>query len=382
MAAVCEPMPEWLNQLRQENITDPWLSGLRQRIRKGEARSEYTMNNEFTFYDTRFCLGPTSDLIPTVMTELHNSRQGGHAGYFRTLQKIKTRFFWIGMNRRIKEFVAACVTCQQTKILPVRPLGLLQPLPIPEAIWEEISMDFVTGLPLVKGKSVIIVVVDRLSKYCHLGSLSATYTAVSVAEFFVEHIVRLHGIPTKIVSDRDRVFLSKFWKELFSRSGMTLCMSTAYHPETDGQTEIVNKTIEGYLRSTIADNPRQWIELLPWVELWYNTTYHHGIGTSLFQLVYGRPPPIMATYILGDSRVEGIEKEFETISGKNEEIRCSEANTIRIQHRRMGMGETATPQATISQSPQLRKTQQTILQAVSYNGEIKRGGLSFELTRA
>lgn len=121
---------------------------------------------------------------------------------------------------------------------------------------DRVSIDFVTGLPPVKGHSVIVVVVDRLSKYCHLGSLPESYTAVSVAHFFTDHIVRLHGIPKKLVSDRDKVFLSRFWKELFLRSGTTINMSSAYHPESDGQTEIVNKTIEGYLRATVHDNPR------------------------------------------------------------------------------------------------------------------------------
>lgn len=115
-------------------------------------------------------------------------------------------------------------------------------------MWQEISLDFVTGLPLVKGKSVSVVVVDRLSKYCHLGSLPASYSTTTVSEFFVENIIKLHGIPSKMVSDRGKVFLSKFWCELFNSSGTTLSFSMAYHPETDGQTKVVNKTIEGYLR--------------------------------------------------------------------------------------------------------------------------------------
>lgn len=107
-------------------------------------------------------------------------------------------------------------------------------------------------------------VVDRLSKYCHIGSLLATYSATTVVEFFIKQIVRLHGVPKTMVSDRDKVFLSRFWQELFSRSGTTLKMSTVYHPQTDGQTEIVNKTIELYLRAAIHNRPKAWLELLPW----------------------------------------------------------------------------------------------------------------------
>lgn len=161
-------------------------------------------------------------------------------------------------------------------------MGLLQPLPISVAVWEDPSMDFVTGLPPVKGHSMIVVVVDRLTKYTHLGSLSTDYSSTSVAEFFIKQIIRLHGIPKTIVSDRDKVFLSKFWKEIFAKSGTILKMSMAYNSETDRQTEIVNKTIEHYLHATIHDSPRSWVDLLPWAELWYNTSFHHRLGMIPF----------------------------------------------------------------------------------------------------
>lgn len=214
------------------------------------------------------------------------------------------------MTRFIKDFVAGCVVCQQVKLSPTKPLDMLQPPMTPIAIWEEISLDFITGLSVVKGQSVIIVVVDRLSKYCHLGRLSANYLVTTVAHYFVKQIVRLHGIPKRMVSDCDKIFLSKFWQEIFIKSRTTLNMSTTYHPQTDGQTKIVNKTIEGYLRMTIHDNPRSWVELLPCAELWYNTAFHHSADTSSFKLIYGRSPPILTPYLSGDSRVETVDKEL------------------------------------------------------------------------
>lgn len=143
-----------------------------------------------------------------------------------------------------------------------------------------------------------------------IGSLPASYSAATVAEFFVKQIIRLHRIPKKMVSDRDKIFLSKFWQELFAKSGTTLNMSTMYHPQSDRQTEIVNKTIEIYLRATIYDNPKTWIELLPWAELWYNTAFHHSIGISSFKIVYGRPPPTLIPYTTRDFRVEVVDKEL------------------------------------------------------------------------
>lgn len=140
------------------------------------------------------------------MEELHGTKIGGHSGVFRTLARIRLRFFWVGMVRDVKEFIGRCQTCQQVKVPSTKPHGLLQPLPIPRAIWEEVGMDFVTGLPKVAGYSVIVVVVDRLSKYCHLGAISAGYTAVTIAEYFIKQIVRLHGVPKTITSDRDKIF--------------------------------------------------------------------------------------------------------------------------------------------------------------------------------
>lgn len=215
------------------------------------------------------------------------------------------------MTRYIKDYVASCAVCQQVKLSPSKPVGLLHSLEISTAIWEHVSLDFITELPLVKGQSVIIVVVDRLSKYCHLGSLSANYSTTSVADYFIKQIIRLHGIPKIMVSNRDKVFLSKFWQKLITKNGTKLKLSTAYHPESDGQMEIVNKTIEIYLRATIYNNPQSWVELLPWTELWYNTAFHHNIGKSSFEIVYGRPPLMLTPYTPGDSRVESVDQELQ-----------------------------------------------------------------------
>lgn len=179
-------------------------------------------------------------------------------------------------------------------------------------------MDFITGLPTVRGKSVIVVVVDRLSKYCHLRALSAGYTASFIADYFVQQIVRLHGVPKTITSDCDKIFMSKLWKELFAESGTTLHMSSAYHPESDGQTEITNKTIEQYLCAMVHRNPRAWPDMLPWVEYWYNSPYHHSIKTSPFQVVYGRSPPEIIDYQTRDSMVEAVD----TILTRRRQMLC------------------------------------------------------------
>ncbi|WVZ84790.1 hypothetical protein U9M48_031778 [Paspalum notatum var. saurae] len=153
-------------------------------------------------------------------------------------------------------------------------------------------MDFIEGLPRVHGKTVILTVVDRFSKFAHFIPLAHPYTATTVARAFFVEIVRLHGIPSSIVSDCDPVFTSAFWRELFHLSGVKLKMSSAFHPQTDGQSEATNKIIAMYLRCLTGDRPRQWVQWLLWVEYCYNSSYQASLGTSPFKVVYGRNPPL------------------------------------------------------------------------------------------
>ena len=187
--------------------------------------------------------------------------------------------------------VKTCLICQRSKSENVPYPGLLQPLPIPMQPWSDISMDFIEGLPLSDHKTTIFVVVDRLTKYAHFIPLSHPYTAKQVATIFFEHIHKLHGLPTTIVSDRDPIFVSVFWSQLFKLVGTQLAHTSSYHPQSDGLTERLNQCLENYLRCMTSDRPKQWSKWLPMAKWWYNTNFHTALQLTPFEALYGYKPP-------------------------------------------------------------------------------------------
>ncbi|KZV35963.1 peroxidase 64 [Dorcoceras hygrometricum] len=230
----------------------------------------------------------------------------------------------------IPRSIVECLVCQKQKYQTMKPAGLLQPLPIPEQIWEDVSMDFITGLPKSQGFEVLFVVVDRLSKYGHFILLKHPYTAQAVAGKFVKEVVRLHGIPRSIVSDRDPIFMSVFWKEVFRLQGTKLAMSSAYHPESDGQTEVLNRCIETYLRCFVSEQPRNWSSWVHWAEYWYNTAYQSAAGMSPFEAVYGRKPPVISRFLPAESNVAAVARE---LKDRDEALKQLRYNLERAQQR-------------------------------------------------
>lgn len=200
-----------------------------------------------------------------------------------------------------------CSVCQRFKPELIASPGLIQPLPIPYTIFTDISMDFIEGLPRSNGKNVILVVVDRLTKYAHFIPFSHPYTAMDVAQLFLDNVFKLHGCPASIVSDKDPVFMSRFWSEFFKIQGVELKHSSAYHPQTDGKTEVVNRCLECYLRCMVGNIPKSWSKWVSLAEYWYNSSFHSAIEMIPFQALYGVPPPIHLPYIPKDSPIEAVD---------------------------------------------------------------------------
>ena len=179
-----------------------------------------------------------------LLIEFHSTAIGGHAGIARTYHRLASNFFWKQMRQDVWSYVVTCQVCQQMKDTHLHPAGLLQPLPIPDHVFKDIAMDFVTCLPSSKGKTTIMTVVDRSSKYGHFIPLLSTFSTHTVEEAFVVGVIRLHGPPRTVVTDREPKFLHSFWQEINRLQGSTLAMSTAYHPQSDGKSKALNKCVE------------------------------------------------------------------------------------------------------------------------------------------
>jgi hypothetical protein len=171
-------------------------------------------------------------------------------------------------------------------------------------------MDFIEGLPRVNGKTVLLIVVDRFSKAAHFILLHHPYTATKVACTFFDVVVRLHGIPSSIVSDRDPVFTSGFLHEMFALAGVKLNFSSAFHPQSDGQAKATNKIIRMYLGCLSGDRPCDWLRWLPWTDFCYNSAYQSSLHTSPFRVVYGREPPLVHTYTAGEAHLPVVQQQM------------------------------------------------------------------------
>jgi hypothetical protein len=230
----------------------------------------------------------------------------------------------------IRTYIAGCEVCQRHKYETLSPVRLLQPLPVPDCIWSKLSMDFIDALPNSRGYTMIMVVVDRLSKAAHFVALKDPYTVASVARAFMDNIIKLHGLQKSIVSYSNRIFTSKFWQELFHLQGTKLKLSFGYHPQTDGQTEVVNRCLKTYLWCFVSTQPKQWVQWLSWAEYWYNTTYHTSTKMTPFEVVYGQPPPTMVGYETGTTTVAQVD---ETLSSWDSILRALKQHLTEAQNR-------------------------------------------------
>lgn len=264
----------------------------------------------------------------SILYELHDAPYSGHVGVRKTLEALSQLFWWPKMRQSVKSYIKACEACQRNKATNQKPAGLLNPLPIPSEPWESVGMDFITGLPRTKsGHDAILVFVDRLTKMVHLAPTVTTIDSLGTARLYVDYVWKHHGVPLDVVSDRGSVFTGTFFTELLRLIGTKHKKSSAYHPQTDGQTERVNHVLEDMLRHyvMVAGDQQEWDQYLAAAEFAINNSFHESIGTTPFRLNNGRAPRLPLS-VPGRSLVPTAAQFADQMStGLTEAKKCLEA---------------------------------------------------------
>lgn len=229
----------------------------------------------------RTCL-PKGTIRQKVLRHHHDSASASHPGPMRTLQALILYFYWPGMEADVKSYCSTCDACQHNKHPVLAPPGVFHPLPIPNARWASISIDFLTGLPTSYDADAILVVVDRLTKMAHFIRTNKTATANDTADLLVDHVIKHHGTPVSIVSDQDIVLTSQYWQRFCQRLNIHLEFTSSYNPSANGQVERLNRTLVEMLRHYCAEHPSEWALLLPTAEFAYNNSYQVSIQCTPF----------------------------------------------------------------------------------------------------
>ena len=305
----------WIQDLR----ADPKYGPIFEKLESGTPVNGYSLQNGLLVcqpphYAEELVVVPKAQRL-RIMKECHESPIVGHCGLERSAQILKRRYWWAGWKAQLGQFIRECPVCQQIKSDTAKQAGLLQPLPIPVAKWEQITTDLVTDLPETKdGYTAVAVFVDRLTKFVHFAPCKKTITAKEYAQLFLQHVFRHHGLPKVIISDRDPRFMSTFWRSLFKSLGTELRMSTAYHPQTDGQSEVTIRTLENFLRPYAERYPHQWVDYLPTAEFAANNAVSASTGFSPAYLLYGRNPIVPQVVDLSENKAEAVEHMVERMT--------------------------------------------------------------------
>lgn len=250
----------------------------------------WTREDGLILWKGRIYVPPEKGLRDEIIHAHHNVPTAGHPGQFKTAELILRTYWWPGIHRSVGTYVRGCEACQRTKVFPSKPVGTLSPNLVPERNWEIVSVDLISQLPHSLGYDAIVVMVDRLSKMIRLAPANGELTSEGLARIYRDHVWKDFGFPDRIISDRGTQFTSGFMRDLNRLLGVSTNISTAYHPQTDGQTERVNQEIEQYLRLFVNHRQDDWSQWLSLAEFCYNDRIHSSTGYSPFYLNYGQHP--------------------------------------------------------------------------------------------
>ena len=301
--------PLLVDQILVGQSQDPQMIKLKEEIEKGKKAEFQIRDDGMIVKGHRMCVLEYGELKRVIMEEAHSSAYAMHPGSTKMYKTLKEHYWWNGMKKEIASFVSRCLTCQQVKAEHQKPARKIQLLPIPVWKWEKITMYFVTSLPRTQRQhDAIWVIVDRLTKSAHFLPINVEDSLEKLAQLYVDEIVRLHGVPVSIVSDRDPRFTSRFWPSLQAALGTRLHFSTTFHPQTDGQLERTIHTLEDMLRACVMEFKGSWDTHLALMEFAYNNNYQASIDMAPFEALYGRKcrTPVCWDEV-GERRLVGLE---------------------------------------------------------------------------
>ncbi len=338
-----EPLIELTYKLQQvDTLAQRQLSDIqaraKRRVNAGKKESPWAVDPAGILrHEGRVYIPAEETLRAEILRKHHDDPLAGHYGTERTRELLTRKYYWPGVAKYIEDYIRTCDICQRTKSQRHRPYGEMQALPQPKRPWEEITMDFITGLPpsLRRGNvyDTILVVVDRYTKMACYIATTKDIDAPGLADLIFERIISQYGIPNGIVSDRGSVFTSAFWSEICFYTKVKRRLSTAFHPQTDGQTERQNQTLEHYLRVYATEEQDNWARLLPFAEFTYNNSVQATTKCSPFYALYGYNPEIDIN--IGDDIREGeipaAKERVAQIHNAREALEKSYANAVESQ---------------------------------------------------
>jgi transposase InsO family protein len=278
-----------VDRILRANRESESLAALRTQAARPE-ETEFQLRDGLLLYHDRLVVPDVDNIRTHLIREAHDQISTAHPGRDKTHRLLQARYYWRGMRRHIMQYVRNCHACRRSSSPRDKTPGLLKPLPIPERPWQDISMDFCSFNADKHGYDNVCVFIDRLSKQPISVPCHKTVTAEEMAQLFITHVYRYYGRPLTIVSDQGPQFIAKFWKEFCRILGVKLKLSTAYHPQTDGQTEIMNQYMEQRLRPFLTYYQDNWSEVLPLMDFAQLVLPQESIGMSPYEVLNGRAP--------------------------------------------------------------------------------------------
>ena len=318
-----------VGEIWRQNMEQKWEDSIMvmvNRLKDTKANSvdsaEWKLQDGVLYYQDRIYVLNNADLWWRVLEQHHDSKIAGHPGCWKMLELMSHTYWWPCMSKFVRLYCSTCDLCLRTKPQRRAPVRELWPLPIPAERWDTISVDFMVELPESQGHDAIMVVVNSIYKCIHIIWTHTTITASRTAWLFLHHIWKLHGLPKNIVSNCRPQFMVEFMSKLYQTLGIQMSMSTAYYPQTDGQTEHINQELEQYLWLFVNQRQNDWVDLLPMAEFQYNNHIHTSAQATPFLLDTGQHP-YMGFEVRNLSRVEAVNEFVSRMKSATEEVRSA-----------------------------------------------------------